>query len=105
RQWRGGIASQPPLLEEVHQLLLADPEFACEFVCLHARTMIMPFSPNPQTGGHLPSTPRGEGQGEGRELGEPLRADQTSGPICVFRDRSRAFLLWAVSIHTASLWR
>src|SRR5712691_2357716 len=38
RQWRRGVACQPPLLEEVHQLLLADPEFACEFVCLHART-------------------------------------------------------------------
>src|SRR5260370_6030634 len=38
RQWRRGVARQPPLLEEVHQLLLADPEFAREFVCLHART-------------------------------------------------------------------
>src|SRR6266567_4420241 len=39
RQWRGGILEgHPPLLEKVHQLFLADPKFACEFVCLHART-------------------------------------------------------------------
>ncbi len=38
RQWRGGVAGQPALLQEVDQLLLADAKFACEFVCLHAGT-------------------------------------------------------------------
>ncbi len=32
RQRRGGVAGQPALLEKVHQLFLADPKFACEFV-------------------------------------------------------------------------
>ena len=33
RQWRRGVLERhPSLLEEVHQLFLADPEFACEFV-------------------------------------------------------------------------
>ncbi len=32
RQRRRSVARQSPLLEEVHQLLLTDPEFACQFV-------------------------------------------------------------------------
>src|SRR5207302_5730847 len=46
RQGRGGVAGQPALLEEVDQLLLADAEFAREFVCLHIGLLIMPVRAN-----------------------------------------------------------
>src|SRR5207248_8574370 len=42
RQGRGSVAGQPALLEEVDELLLADAEFAREFVCLHIGLLIMP---------------------------------------------------------------
>ena len=42
RQRRRRVTSQPPLLEEVHQLLLADAEFAREFVSFHAGTSNYP---------------------------------------------------------------
>src|SRR2546429_5855423 len=35
RQGRRGVAGQPPLLEEVDELFLADAKFASKFVCLH----------------------------------------------------------------------
>jgi hypothetical protein len=50
----GGVAGQPALLEEVHQLLLTDPKFAREFVCLHPELSIMPFGRNSKRGGRSP---------------------------------------------------
>ena len=65
RQGRRGVTGQSALLQEVDQLLLADPKFPREFVCLHLELMIMPPRVNskPEALGPNPSaetTPQAE---------------------------------------------
>ena len=105
RQRRGGVARQPSLLEEVHQLFLADPKFAREFVCLHAELLIMPFWANSKPG--VPSAPA---RREPRQAGGPgdvyaSSSDHSSGGTWVPSARSRARRFLAFSRQAGSEWR
>ena len=85
RQGRGGVAGQPPLLEEVDQLLLADAKFAREFVCLHLELLIMPFGANSKPGplraaGQLRPDRRLYGGAQGAVQGPPF-----AGQLDAFR--------------------
>ena len=85
RERRRRVAGQPPLLQEVDQLLLADPKFACKFVCLHVGT--------------TDYAARGEFETSGRRPQGAISvqtAGVTAAPSALSRDR----FLRAVAMHS-----
>src|SRR5207247_10114667 len=85
RERRRRVAGQSPLLQEVDQLLLTDPKFACKFVCLHVGT--------------TDYAARGEFETSGRRPQGAISvqtAGVTAAPSALSRDR----FLRAVAMHS-----